>query len=66
MRRFHDAVYHGHVARMLQECCVVDERADYAEVGIPEYWIVNPLDETITVVGLQDRQYVEHGVAPSG
>jgi Uma2 family endonuclease len=45
---------------------LVDKRADYAEVGIPEYWIVNPLDETITVLRLHDRQYVEHGVFERG
>jgi Uma2 family endonuclease len=28
------------------------KRADYAEAGIPEYWIVNPLDDTITVLVL--------------
>lgn len=39
---------------------------DYAEAGIPEYWIVNPLDETITVLALQGDSYVEHGVFPRG
>ena len=29
-----------------------DKRLDYAEAGIPEYWIVNPLDETVTVLVL--------------
>lgn len=32
---------------------------DYAEAGIPEYWIVNPLDETITVLILAGDAYVE-------
>ena len=35
---------------------------DYAETGIPEYWIVNPLDETITVLTLDGDAYREHGV----
>jgi Uma2 family endonuclease len=35
---------------------------DYAEAQIPEYWIVNPLDETITVLTLVDDAYAEHGV----
>jgi Uma2 family endonuclease len=35
---------------------------DYAAAQIPEYWIVNPLDETITVLQLVDRVYVQHGV----
>lgn len=40
----------------------VDKRADYATVGIPEYWIVNPLDETIMVLRLEETTYREHGV----
>ncbi len=39
----------------------VTKRVDYAEAGIPEYWIVNPLDETFTVLRLTGGQYVEHG-----
>jgi Uma2 family endonuclease len=43
------------------------KRADYAEAGIPEYWIVNPIDETITVLALaDDGQYAEHGVFRRG
>ncbi len=44
----------------------VTKRADYAEAGIPEYWIVNPLDETITVLTLEDGNYVEHGLFRRG
>ena len=40
---------------------LVDKRRDYAEAGIPEYWIVNPLDQTIAVLTLQGTGYVEHG-----
>lgn len=39
---------------------------DYAEAGIPEYWIVNPLDETITVLVLSDDAYTERGVFRRG
>ncbi len=39
---------------------------DYAEAGIPEYWIVNPEAETITVLTLNDTGYVEHGVFRRG
>ena len=39
---------------------------DYAEAGIPEYWIVNPLDETISVLTLRGDAYVEHGVFRRG
>jgi Uma2 family endonuclease len=42
------------------------KRRDYAEAGIPEYWIVNPLDETITVLKLQGTTYVEHGIFRRG
>ena len=34
---------------------------DYAEAGIPEYWIVNPLDATITVLTLDGPSYRLHG-----
>ena len=44
----------------------VVKRADYAEAGIPEYWIVNPLDETITVLTLSGAAYIEHGVFRRG
>jgi Uma2 family endonuclease len=34
---------------------------DYAEAQIPEYWIVNPLDETISVLTLDSDAYTERG-----
>jgi Uma2 family endonuclease len=39
---------------------------DYAEAGIPEYWIVNSEAETITVLTLADSRYVEHGMFHRG
>jgi Uma2 family endonuclease len=39
---------------------------DYAEAGIPEYWIVNPLKSTITVLVLAGEEYSEHGVFKRG
>jgi Uma2 family endonuclease len=42
------------------------KRADYAEAGIPEYWIVNPLDETVTVLSLEDGAYGTAGVYRRG
>lgn len=43
-----------------------DKRKVYAAAGIPEYWIVDPQLERITVLKLEAEQYVEHGVfAPS-
>lgn len=43
-----------------------DKVRDYAEGGIPEYWIVNPLDETITVLALQGDAYAARGVFRRG
>lgn len=45
---------------------IVMKRADYAEGCIPEYWIVNPLDETITVLTLRGAAYDEQGVFHRG
>ncbi len=45
---------------------LVDKRLDYAEVGIPEYWIVNPLDRTIAVLVLHGAAYAERGVFARG
>jgi Uma2 family endonuclease len=40
---------------------LVAKRGDYAEARVPEYWIVNPLTETITVLRLRDDMYFEAG-----
>lgn len=45
---------------------LVEKREDYAEGGIPEYWIVDPRGETITVLTPKGEGYVEHGVFASG
>jgi Uma2 family endonuclease len=45
---------------------LVDKRREYEEAGIPEYWIVNPLDKTIVVLTLRDGRYAEHGVFRRG
>lgn len=42
------------------------KRREYAEAGIAEYWLVSPLDETITVLALQSQAYVEHGIFRRG
>ena len=46
----------------------VVKRADYAEGRIPEYWIVNPTDETVTVLNLADgrQEYTGQGVFRRG
>lgn len=41
---------------------LVHKREDYAEAAIPEYWIVDPQTETITVLVLGDAGYVTRGV----
>lgn len=38
------------------------KRHEYARAGIPEYWIVDPEAEQITVLTLQDDHYIEYGV----
>ncbi len=40
---------------------LVQKRTDYAEARVPEYWIVNPQTETITVLRLEGGAYVEAG-----
>lgn len=45
---------------------LVVKRRDYAEANVPEYWIVNPRSETITVLVLTGGRYVEHGVFARG
>ena len=45
---------------------LVVKRVDYAEAAIPEYWIVDPRVETVTVLTLAGGAYVEHGVFSRG
>ncbi len=40
---------------------LVLKKREYAQAGIPEYWIVNPLNETVIVYRLQGKRYVRHG-----
>jgi Uma2 family endonuclease len=44
----------------------VTKRREYAERGIAEYWIVDPQDETLTVLTLSGTAYVEHGSFRAG
>lgn len=39
----------------------VDKRNDYANAGIPEYWIIDPLEKSVTVLKLKDATYEVHG-----
>lgn len=42
------------------------KRLDYAEARIPEYWIVNPIDESVAVLVLRGDAYEEHGTFGRG
>jgi Uma2 family endonuclease len=44
----------------------VQKRREYAEAGIPEYWIVDPSAVQVTVLRLEEDVYVEHGVFRRG
>jgi Uma2 family endonuclease len=44
----------------------VEKPLDYAEAGIPEYWIVNPIDETVSVLNLKGDAYAERRVFRRG
>ena len=47
---------------------IVLKRKEYVEAGISEYWLVNPLNETITVFTLDkgEKTYREHGFFAKG
>jgi Uma2 family endonuclease len=45
---------------------LVGKRAEYARAGIPEYWIVDPEENRITVLTLDGDKYVEHGIFARG
>jgi len=38
-----------------------DKRRDYADAGIPEYWIVDPIEKRVTVLVLSGGEFVVHG-----
>src|SRR5216684_646925 len=40
---------------------LVTKREEYARAGIGEYWIIDPEQQTITVLGLDGEQYRLHG-----
>jgi Uma2 family endonuclease len=42
------------------------KRREYAQAGIPEYWIVDPEEERITVLALKERRYLQQGVYSRG
>ncbi|MFN8487521.1 MAG: Uma2 family endonuclease [Caldilineaceae bacterium] len=44
----------------------VKKKQDYAQAGIPEYWIVDPSLQTITVLYLEEEVYTMHGESRMG
>lgn len=40
---------------------LVVKRREYARAGIPEYWIVDPDEQRITVLRLEGEAYAMHG-----
>jgi Uma2 family endonuclease len=42
------------------------KRASYARAGIPEYWIVDPRKETVTVLRIEGDKYAEVGTFGAG
>ena len=42
------------------------KRDDYADLGVPEYWIVDPQAGKITVLALHEGRYADHGVFRPG
>lgn len=45
---------------------LVEKRQDYARARIPEYWIVDPQEQRITVLRLAGTRYVVHGASVPG
>ena len=42
------------------------KRLEYAQAGIPEYWVVDPLQRSITVLTLDGQAYALHGEFDEG
>jgi Uma2 family endonuclease len=42
------------------------KRIEYARASIPEYWIIDPQEDTVTVLTLDGERYGEHGVYRRG
>jgi Uma2 family endonuclease len=44
----------------------IDKRKEYAQAGIPEYWIADPAKKQIVVLTLKGKTYAVHGVFKPG
>ena len=42
----------------------VAKRTQYEDLSVPEYWIVNPQEQTVSVFTLQDDRYGDHLSSP--
>ena len=40
---------------------LVTKRREYAQAGISEYWIIDPQNQTIAVLWLDDKEYIQRG-----
>jgi Uma2 family endonuclease len=40
----------------------INKRAQYAAIGVPEYWLIDPSERSVTVLELQGDDYQEIGV----
>jgi Uma2 family endonuclease len=45
---------------------LVTKRGEYARARILEYWIIDPLEERVTVLRLSGRRYIVHGEFTQG
>lgn len=45
---------------------LVRKREEYAQAGIPEYWIVDPRNGLVTVLALEGSAYAVHGTFSAG
>ena len=41
---------------------LIRKRRLYAEAGVPEYWLIDPTNDTADVLELRDGEYVQRGV----
>ena len=44
----------------------ISKRAQYAAIGVPEYWLIDPSTQTVAVLGLQGNDYQEVGTFRDG
>lgn len=40
----------------------IDKRRQYAEINVPEYWLIDPELQTLTILKLENGSYIDHAV----